>query len=44
MGANAAALPDALTLSSGQRLVVQTGLPMRAASAGGGGQRAGLAG
>ena len=32
---NAAALPDALTLSSGQRLVVQTGLPMRAASAGG---------
>ena len=32
---NAAALPDALTLSSGQRLVVQTGLPMRVASAGG---------
>ena len=32
---NAAALPDALTLSSGQRLVVQTGLPMHAASQGG---------
>ena len=29
---NAASLPDALTLSSGQKLVVQTGLPMRAAS------------
>ena len=31
----AASLPDALTLSSGQKLVVQTGLPMLAASAGG---------
>ena len=31
----AASLPDALTLSSGQKLVVQTGLPMLAVSAGG---------
>ena len=31
----AASLPDALTLTSGQKFVVQTGLPMLAASDGG---------
>ena len=31
----AASLPDALTLTPGQRLVVQTGLPMQAAATGG---------
>lgn len=40
----AASLPDALTLTSGQKFVVQTGLPMLAASDGGAVSVLGLAG